>query len=405
MTNHLCKGLKLRAIIFLLILFILLNCDNTSTSTETEPEEHINTSLLITTNSFDSTGCDYLIITHEYFTDAALKLADYRRTSELDDVEDPKVVTTRTIDSLINGSIKINISKETIKAFINLTQLEWLKKPKYTVLFSDHSIKPHLYAGIPNPDSAWGADHYYSDLDDSAFYDIILGRVPVSSVEEAEGYVKKIKEFELNRPKNLLTITDDNWNGDYKENIDFKNIKNELFTHLDSLSEFDLDIHEFNFIEFSIDDSTKLTIEQREIANKALIDSFNKENQIITYYGHAAPEMIADNIFTFCDVEKIKTIDFWISLGCHTNYFKSENSFAKALLRNPNGGAVGVIGSYLVNYSGSGQRNINEFYRQLYHNPENHSIGDAFLKIIPAKRRVVPGYTLMYLGDPAIPIK
>lgn len=395
---------------FILLLFItsiLLNCDTNTTSTEQKikSEEQINTSLLITNESMDSSGCDYLIITHENFVNAALKLAEYRRVSELDDVEDPKVITTRTIDSLINGNININIQTETIKNFIINTQQNWQKKPKYTVLFSDHRIKPHLYTGIPNPDSALGADHFYADLNDSGYYDIILGRVPVSTVEEAEGYVSKIKSFELNHPKDLLTITDDKWNGDHTDMINFDQFKNELFIHLDSLSEFQLKINEFNFTDFNTNDSIKLTTEQREIANKALIDSLNRKNQVITYYGHAAPEMIADNIFTYYDVEKINTIDFWISLGCHTNYFKSEDSFAKALLRNPNGGAVGVIGSYLLNYSGFGQRNINNFFYQLYHNPENHSMGDAFFKIIPDNRRAVPGYTLMYLGDPAIPIK
>lgn len=388
---------------FLIISLFIINCEDGSVTAPVE-EEKVNTALLISNPQEDNSGCDYLIITHEDFINPALKLAEYRRVSELDDVEDPKVITTKMIDSLITDKIKLNITAQTIKDFIIKAQTNWNKKPKYTVLFADAQIKPRLYTGIPNPDSSNGSDHYYADLDDSLYYDIILGRVPVSTLEEAEGYVKKIKRYESNPPKSLIAITDDQWNGDYKDMISFSTSTEMLTTHLDTLPYSNLNLNEFNFSSFGDTDTSKLTIEQRELAALAFIDSLNKENQIVNYFGHASPEMIAGNVFSYYDIPQLKTIDLWVSMGCHTNYYKAENSFAKKLIQYAEGGAIAVIGSYLANYSVSGLQNISEFYNQMYNNSDNRTLGDAFFKIIRYNRRTVPNSTLMFLGDPAIPI-
>lgn len=396
----------MRAIIILSLALFFINCENTTDTANTiiAEEEVVNTSLLLVNPQENNSGCDYLIITHEDFINPALKLAEYRRISELDDVSDPKVITTKTIDSLINNKVNINITKETIKEFIVKTQKEWVKKPKYTVLFSDAQIKPRLYTGIPDPNSEFSSDHYYADLDDSLYYDIILGRIPVSTIDEAEGYLKKLKKFESNLPKALLTVTDDIWNGDYKDPISFATCTNDLIEHLDNLPQYTLNTNKFEFSSFGDSDTSKLTLEQRELAAEQFIKTLNNENQIINYYGHASPEMIAGNIFSYYDIPQIKTIDIWVSLGCYTNYYNAENSFAKNLIQYSEGGAIAVIGSYLSNYVGFGTQSIHELYNQMFNNSENRTIGDAFLNIIRFNRRNVPTSTLMFLGDPAIPI-
>jgi hypothetical protein len=387
---------------------VLNNCSNSNNpASPSETITKINAALeLKSFNASDSaTQCDYLIITDSEFLDPALKLAEYRRTFDFDEVENPRVLLTRTIDSnyaSYHHGLKISI----IKAAICSVEINWKFKPKFIVLFADAQIKPRLYYAIPIPDSSLFADLYYADIDSNNHPEVILGRIAVSTKQEADDYVMKVKTFESNSVHTMQFITDDHWQGILHDALDFNQSNQIISSYLAILPAFNLLLKNFLIVNFSSTDSLPLNTNPQKTANRALIDSLNLCNKVVTFLGHANHQFLTDeHLLTVYDLEKLKTIDFWVSLGCNSNEYSFEDSFAKELLRMPNAGAVAFIAPYLVGYQSSGERMICAFYKYLFSSTKKYSAGEAFLIATREQNWSPSGGYFVYLGDPAIVVR
>lgn len=395
-------------LIFLLTTATLNNCSRTvAPESANDNDEIINSSLEIKNyDSFDSTtDCDYLILTDIAFLNSALKLAQYRRNFEYDKVIKPRVLLTQTIDSNY-FSKHSGLQITTIKSTINSIKTNWKFKPKFIVLFTDDQIKPRLYSGIPTPDSSLFSDLYYTDIDSNGSSDVILGRIPVSTEDEAENYVKKIMNFESGNVNNMLIITDDKWQGIYPDGIKFEFIRQEVDSYFSQLVKPSIQIEHFNLNDFSIADSLPLNVSQRITANKALIDSLNSGNKIVTYLGHASHQFLTDeHILTVYDIEKLQSLDLWVSMGCNSNQYTFEDSFAKRLLRMPETGAVAFIAPYPLGYANIGKEMILTFYSFLCDNETKYSAGEAFYLSVNKLNMLSRAGYFVYLGDPALIVR
>lgn len=351
----------------------------------------------------DSLPCDYLVIAHDYLLNPALKLAMYRDSNITDDVQNPLVVSTSKIDSIYDSYTRQHQFVETIRSFLSDLKI----KPKYVVLFSDTHIKPRLDVGIPIPDSYdtsnyFAYDHYYTIINDTSFFEIdsidfVIGRVPVSTAEEGDKYVCKLKAFEANKPTSMTTILDDYWNNNNPEVLDFDKFFLEIDSTLEQSEHFNLQKSKFALQSYSTDNLNPLTDDQIQKANKDLIDTLNKCNKIITYLGHGNHNALThESILTTHDLKQLTKISVWISLGCYTNAFTYEDSFAKELLRMPEGGAVAMIAPYPIAFGISGNKFIKDVYHSIYN--ESKSLGDAFY----SSSRINYNFRFILLGDPAI---
>ena len=150
----------------------------------------------------------YLIITHKEFLQQANELADFHAKE--------KNVKTKVIDveEIYNEFFFGKKSPYAIRNFLNYSLDVWQKAPDYVVLFGDASSDPNKYIpksiktdfvptfGRPS------SDYWYVFSDSSTFRaNFYIGRIPAQSVEEAQNYVSKVKQYSTITPAQWLKNT------------------------------------------------------------------------------------------------------------------------------------------------------------------------------------------------------
>ncbi len=177
----------------------------------------------VTTASDD--GELLLIITHSDFLDAAERLADWKNKKGINTV----VKTTDDPEININGN-DINANAKRLRDFIKSAYENWSNPPSYLLLIGDvrlnsgsNDMIPTNY-GLSTSGQNIGTDLYYTtmDGDSDTTPDIILGRLTVNTVDEANRRINAIIDYEKNPPlqesfyKNAAMtgfFQDENFNG------------------------------------------------------------------------------------------------------------------------------------------------------------------------------------------------
>jgi len=145
----------------------------------------------------DTSGADYIVITHAAFRPAAERLAQYRsRRNALR----ARVVDVQDIFDAFGHGEK---SPHAIKAFLRYASEQWRKPaPRAVLLVGDASWDPRkVSSGAINDDfiPSYGkpvSDYWYTLLDSSTHPAMSIGRLPVRTVEEAQAIVDKIIEHD-----------------------------------------------------------------------------------------------------------------------------------------------------------------------------------------------------------------
>lgn len=156
----------------------------------------------------DETGCEFLIITHDDFYDASVKLATWKNQIGIE----TKVVKT--------SEIGIEPTADDIEAYIDETARSWDQVPAYLLLLGDAEFLPTCYkTGHIGHTFTWkyvgetemhttvtkiGTDVYYADFDNviNGAPDMAHGRISVETSVQAENAVDKIIRHERN-PQSL----------------------------------------------------------------------------------------------------------------------------------------------------------------------------------------------------------
>ena len=135
-------------------------------------------------------GCDYLIITHPDFMEAADSLTAWRRLCGL---------RTKISDVDETGS-----TAEDIRAYLQWAYDSWDIVPQYVLFLGDAEFVPTNYV-TQHPSEGQGkigTDLYYVTTDGSDLLaDMAYGRVPVNTALEGLSYVLKVIKYEKNPPQ------------------------------------------------------------------------------------------------------------------------------------------------------------------------------------------------------------
>ncbi|MGC9083340.1 MAG: C25 family cysteine peptidase [Anaerolineae bacterium] len=148
-------------------------------------------------------GADYLIITHPAFADAIGPLADLRRSQRL-------TVAVVNVLGIYDTYGDGRPDPEAIRRFVADAYANWNPRPAYVLLVGDGSYDPRRYLPTSPPtfippyllevSPAGGetaADNRYVCVDgDDNLPDLLLGRLPVKSADEARAAVGKIVDYE-----------------------------------------------------------------------------------------------------------------------------------------------------------------------------------------------------------------
>ena len=276
-----------------------------------------------------SNRADYIIITHEDFYEEIQRLAEHRRN----DGYEVKVVKVQDIYDEFNYGV---MHPQAIKDFLSFAFHNWHPPaPTFVLLVgdgcSDATDRLNLgnknYIPVKILKTAMANESWYVQVSgDDILPDMIIGRIPVKTVEQLQNVINKIITYEaspvLEWMRNVQFIA-----GIYKEGP-FADVIKRLANQLP-----------FNYY---IDFLTPHDFEQTDTAYLKIIDKINAGKALTLYLGHSNIEEWSSmfNKKNFIDLKNKQKPTFLITLDCRNGNFCNPfaEGFSEEFLRNQAGG-------------------------------------------------------------------
>jgi len=323
---------KLRIFLPFIILFFIPSTLNILGSFKTKNH----TSVFISpenSNLFSSdsemNGSEYLIITHENFSDTIKILAEDKIRHG---------ISTKIVNS---SSICENPTPQNISDYIQNAYDTWNPKPKYILLVGDveyipvHSCESYSY----------GTDLYYATVNGSDYFpELYVGRFPVKNNEELEIMINK-------------TIN-------YEENYDsskemFSNVLLAAYNQSDGIDRYYITTVE-NISEYLENNSFKTTkVYAGPYQNGTTEDVINCVNEgalLLNHRDHGDVYGWSYPSFSVSDIQDLNNSHFhpvMFSINCLSGSFDfSSDCFGEAILKAKDKGISAFIGASTVSYSG-----------------------------------------------------
>jgi len=303
--------------------------------------------------------------------------------------------------------------------------------PQSVLLFGDGSFDNRQilsYSGTPilltyqstnshNDASSYATDDYFGWLQDNAgiknnrmndtlaSMDISVGRLPVSTYEQAQQVVDKIAVYMLDANRGswkqqLCFLADDGDSGEHVESVELaaKAVRQEAPEFI--IQKIYLDAYE---------QETSASGESYPLAYSTYSNLLKSGVLLMDYAGHGSPNNICSEMFlTRKQVESMTNanLGIWVLATCNFSRFdQKELSTAEVAVLNPQGGAIAVMSSDRTAYVSSNNIINRNYCVQLVHRLQDghypYTIGEA-LRV--AKNNMTSGGKLPYvlLGDPSL---
>ncbi len=352
----------------------------------------------------EEVGAKFIIVTHKDFREAANTLKNYRETQA------PVTISTyiADVDQIFNEFSGGLLDPTALRDYIKYAYDNWQIKPEYVLLlgkgtydyknlegYSDNFVP--TWQSVESNILIFGGDSYTTDdffvrvagTDNKV--DLAMGRITCANLTEANNFVNKIINYELNSERgswrNLITlIADDGLKSDgtyegSEHTAPCENLANNYFPG------------SFNFNKiYSANYPDVITGQGRRKpeVNQAIIDAINNGTLFLNYIGHGSPELWAHEVIfeksvVLPQLENDKYF-FLSAATCDFGYFDIPNyqSAAEALLFLPNSGAIAAYSANRLVISGSNHFLNYNFVRLLFDSPRDTlnlpiSIGKASL--------------------------
>ena len=335
-------------------------------------------------------GEEYLILTHPDFRDAADELAKWKNQ---------KGIMTNVFEVGTNTGISGRETNDEIKDYIRQRyETSWVR-PSYILLFGDsHHIAPYYRDGMYDE---IGTDYPYAVLNEAGEPEpmvptFAVGRIPVDTQEEAHIVVDKILAYESNPPGGMLTDTPYYNNMTIaaqfqccRTNVDQVGTAQRTFAEVAEFVRNTMLGEGYNVQRiyqattdnsYTEDDTPRRYYDGTTIpadigpnsnfawdgSRQDVIDAFEDGRFLMIHRDHGwhsgwvHPPFHSNNA---SNLENAPYLPVVYSINCSSGLFDNETSpgaegshtggvyFAERLLRNPNGGAVGVIGDTRISPS------------------------------------------------------
>ena len=350
-------------------------------------------------------GAKYIIISPKDFLEAADKLKKYRESQA------PVTTTTKVIrvDQIFNEFSCGMLDPSAIRDFIKYAYDNWQIPPSYVLLFGKGTFDSKNTEGysdnfVPTWQSkeslifhyggdTYSTDDFYVDVDGiDSFIDLASGRLTAASLTQANDYVSKVIDYELNSKngvwKNTMTLVAD-------DGLKTEGHDSPLYVHTDQIEDIANHIIPKSFGLKKIylaDYPTVLTSEGRRKpqVNTDIIDAINNGTVLINYIGHGNPEVWTHEVV----FEKSVTIPqlhnkdyfFLVAATCDFAYYDrpNEDSGNDELLLKSDGGEIAGLSSVRVVESWENYSLNRAFMNNLLNSPRDtlnlmKTIGSAYL--------------------------
>lgn len=370
---------------------------------------------------------DYLIITPKFLNTQAEKLANFHRNYSNLRV---KVVNLETIyQEFSSGKQDIGAIRNFIKyVYFNASAQD--KRVKYINLFGDSSfdfkdrisnntnIVPifHALNSYGESESSFASDDFFVCMDNNegnpnSFFtgiDIAVGRMIVSTVQQAEEMVNKVIEYHDFKSygswrNNYISIADDtDKSSDASLQVNQNNLTNEL-------------VAEKPFINFkkifldSYEQQTSAGGKRYPIARAEIFEAFEKGALVFNYLGHGGEDgLSAERIWEKSDGQNLNNrykYPLFITVTCSFSRFDNplRPTAGEFTYWNPRGGAISMI----TTIRSIGQINAEDFNQSLsavlfsYGSNQYNSIAES-LRLAKNANSSSATSVIFYIGDPAL---
>lgn len=368
---------------------------------------------------------DYFIVTHPSFKTYAEELAQlHRQRSNLS-------VAVYTTDEVYNefsgGNPDVAAIRNMIRYFYKAATSDD-DKPKYLLLFGDGSFNnlsnsqdnTNFIPTYQSPRSinrveSFVSDDFFGLLDDNegeatGYIDIGVGRLPVSTPEQAANVVAKIKSYMDNQDI-------DDWHsklvfiGDDEDGNVHMHDANTLAKYIET----NYPAYHIQKIFFDAYQQEVVSGGQRypDVTN-AINSAVNNGALLVNYTGHGNERWLAhEKVLMLNDVlgwKNAKRLPLFVTATCEFSRFDDYHltSTGEWILLSPNGGAIALLSTTRLVYSSPNFTLNYSFIQQLFKTDSdgNHfRLGDLvrITKILSGNSYNKRNFTL--LGDPALMLK
>jgi Peptidase family C25 len=275
------------------------------------------------------------------------------------------------------------------------------------VIFAgDASYDPRDYLGYGNRDfvptklvdatfNETSSDEWFTDFDNDGVGEIPVGRLPVSSVAQANIVISKIVNFSpANVPQSALLVADTQ--GTYYYNFEQAN------TEVQALLPAGMTVQRVD----------RRLQPSDAVASANIIANMNSGQALVNYSGHGNVDTWTDaSIFTTDNAEVLNNgvkLPLVVVMDCLNGYFQEPSptfsGLAEAFLQAPNGGAVASFASSGLTIP-DGQHVMNLQLYTLLYGSQPIALGDAIKISKAATSDIDVRRTWIFFGDPSMRIR
>jgi len=145
-----------------------------------------------------------------------------------------------------------------------------------------------------------------------------------------------------------------------------------------------------------------------EGAKDQILQSLNAGELLMTYLGHGSVELWRGDLLTSEEAAGLTNgsrLPLVVAMTCLNGYFHDiyTESLAEALMKAPNGGAVGVWASSGLTEPQGQEEMIDELFRRLFHSSQ--TVGEAIMKAKASTSDLNVRKTWILFGDPTLKLR
>jgi hypothetical protein len=288
-------------------------------------------------------GADIAMVSNEQFAGTLLPLVESHQAQG-------KSSAVARIGDLYDEFNFGERSPYAVRRFLMYASRNWKTPPKYLLMNGRASLDPRNFLGlgsldfvptkiVPTTSLMTASDDWFSDFNDTGMPAIATGRLPVSTVGEAETVVGKIAAYEgqsTNGPwtSQVLMIADLNDTENFTQ--DAQKVQSQLPLSLQVTDVFT---------------STVGTT----VARQEILDGINSGQLVVNYLGHGSEEeWSGSNLFNTASVSSLTNgskLPVFLIMNCLNGFFQDvyAQPLGVTLILAQNGGAVAVMASSGLN--------------------------------------------------------
>jgi hypothetical protein len=292
-----------------------------------------------------------------------------------------------------------------IRQFLQTASQLWKTKPKYLLLNGRASVDPRNYLGygyldfVPTKITAaaglmTASDDWFSDFNDSGMPTMATGRLPVSTLDEANTVVGKIAAYEGQATNGTwtgqaLVVADQNDTNNFTQ--DSQTVQSQMPSSLEVTDVFTGTVG-------------------ASAARQQIVSAINAGQLLVNYIGHGSEEQWSgENIFdnnTVATLTNGSQLPVFFVMDCLNGLFQDVygQPLAVTLLLAPNGGGVAVLASSGLNQAPP-QAKMDALVVSSTLGSSPATLGDA---VVSAKSKISDTSvrkTYILFGDPAMQVK